>query len=268
MIIAAHIKATPHDRKSQPWFDATCYKERRTTINLLHRARNTKSNKDIKRYNEARKNYKNTLKVKKVKYIESETEKEVEAATADPYLALRPKRPTFTQTIGIDVLKEHFHSILNKENKVTADPVETIVIQKFPEITKEEIVTAINSLKQKKGAGPDHIYNEHIKATQPLLIDLWVRLFNKCIELNKIPEQWTTSIVKILYKGKGDTSLPDSYRGITLESNLFKLFTKILTNRIVALTDHLIPEEQMGFRKGRSTLQAITNLMGTIEESL
>ncbi|PSN30821.1 hypothetical protein C0J52_17327 [Blattella germanica] len=60
----------------------------------------------------------------------------------------------------------------------------------------------------------------------------------------------------------------NSYRGIVLESNLFKLFTKILTNRIVALTDHLIPEEQMGFHKGRSTLQAITNLMGSIEEAL
>ncbi|PSN47593.1 hypothetical protein C0J52_04567 [Blattella germanica] len=186
MITAAHVKATPHERKSQPWFDATCYIERRTIINLQHKARNTKSNEDIKRYNEARKNYKNTLKEKKAKYIESEAEKEVEAATAD--LALRPKRPTFTQTIAIDVLKEHFHSILNKENKVTAYPVETIVVQKFPKITEEEIATAINSLKQKKASGPDHIYNEHIKATQPLLIDLWVRLFNKCIELNKIPE--------------------------------------------------------------------------------
>ncbi|PSN52531.1 hypothetical protein C0J52_14317, partial [Blattella germanica] len=211
---------------------------------------------------------KNSIQNGDIEETSNEAEKEVEAATADSYLALRPKRPTFTQTIGIDVLKEHLHNFLNKENKVTAYPVEIIAIQKFPEITEEEIVTAIYSLKQKKTAGPDHIYNEHIKATHPLLIDLWVRLFNKCIELNNIPEQWRTSIVKILYKGKGDISLPDSYRGIALESNLFKSFTKILTNRIIALTDHLIAKEQMGFRKGRSTLQAITNLMGSIEEAL
>ena len=35
-------------------------------------------------------------------------------------------------------------------------------------------------------------------------------------------------IIKVLYKGKGDPKDTNAYRGIALENNPFKLFTKIL----------------------------------------
>ena len=33
-------------------------------------------------------------------------------------------------------------------------------------------------------------------------------------------------------KGKGDTSSPDSYRGIALESIILKIFTRVITERL------------------------------------
>jgi hypothetical protein len=116
----------------------------------------------------------------------------------------------------------------------------------------------------KKAAGPDGFYNEHLKESAQCLAEL---LFNKCLESGNIPEEWRKSTIKTLYKGKGETNDPNSYRGIALESNIFKLLTRILTNRIVGKVNPKIPEEQFGFRRGRGTLHSIQNLLNDIEET-
>ena len=53
-----------------------------------------------------------------------------------------------------------------------------------------------------------------------------------------------------------------------LENTSFKVLTKILTTRLTAEVDRSIPECQFGFRKGRSTLQAVSNLTCLIEDTL
>ena len=83
-----------------------------------------------------------------------------------------------------------------------------------------------------------------------------------------IPDDWRTAKIKILYKGKGDTTNPNSYRGIALENAIFKIFTKILTNRLEKEVEAFIPEYQFGFRKGKSTQQAIKNLRDEIETAI
>ena len=75
-------------------------------------------------------------------------------------------------------------------------------------------------------------------------------------------------MLKVLYKGKGSPDSPDSYRGIALENTTFKIFSKIITNRLTKETLNMIPDRQFGFRKGRSTLQAISRLLEDISEAL
>ena len=74
--------------------------------------------------------------------------------------------------------------------------------------------------------------------------------------------------MKLLYKGKGDPEDPNNYRGVALENTMFKILTKILTDRLTTTVDSLIPENQFGFRPHRSTIQAITALLEAIEEAL
>ena len=74
-------------------------------------------------------------------------------------------------------------------------------------------------------------------------------------------------MTKIIHKGKGDTSNQDSYRGIALENSAFKIFSKILTKQITTMVDKYIPECQFGFRKGRSTIQAVNYLIDSIEDT-
>src|SRR5690606_135029 len=94
-----------------------------------------------------------------------------------------------------------------------------------------------------------------------ILMTYWNFLFNTCLETGNIPDDWKLSMLKVLYKGKGEMTDPNAYRGIALESTIFKLFTKCVAKRVYAHVEHLIPEEQYRFQKQKSTIQPLKLLV-------
>src|SRR5215469_10087545 len=60
-----------------------------------------------------------------------------------------------------------------------------------------------------------------------------------------------------VYKGKGDKRECSNHRGISVLSVVGKMYGRILIERVRALTDNLIREEQGGFRKGRGCLDQV-----------
>src|SRR5215469_16162091 len=60
-----------------------------------------------------------------------------------------------------------------------------------------------------------------------------------------------------VYKGKGDKRECSNHRGISVLSVVGKMYGRILIERVRALTDNLIGEEQGGFRKGRGCLDQV-----------
>ena len=52
---------------------------------------------------------------------------------------------------------------------------------------------------------------------------------------------------------KGDLSLCDNWRGITLISSPSIVFCKVLLNRIDEVIDDKLRDEQAGFRRGRGS---------------
>ena len=129
----------------------------------------------------------------------------------------------------------HFNCILNKgreDSTVTNQETTAQEPAAWVPFTANEVRNIIDATKRKKAAGPDKIYNEYLKDTAQLLVPTWTKLYNKCLEVATIPEQWRQSIIKVLYKGKGDPKDTNKYRGIALENNPFKVFTKLITERI------------------------------------
>ena len=90
-------------------------------------------------------------------------------------------------------------------------------------------------------------------------------LFNECLHQSKIPEKWDEAIIILLYK-KGDQKDISNYRPISLLNNIYKLFTKIITNRITRTLDENQPREQAGFRKGFSTVDHLHAVNQLIEK--
>ena len=76
--------------------------------------------------------------------------------------------------------------------------------------------------------------------------------------------------IKPLYKGNGHKKGTNNYRGISLLSCSYQLFTGVLYDRIERWTEvnQILPDSQFGFRKGRSTIQADTKLTNTIKFSV
>ena len=75
-------------------------------------------------------------------------------------------------------------------------------------VTTEELKKAIRSAPNGKAFGPDHLYNEHLKAALPQLQDAWASLINECLRRGSIPDGWRGSTVKMLTKAKWTTRTP------------------------------------------------------------
>jgi len=70
-----------------------------------------------------------------------------------------------------------------------------------------------------------------------------------------IPEDWKSSMVLPIYRGKGDPMECGSYRGIKLLDHAMKVVERIFEYRISLQID--IDDMQFGFMKGKGTTDAI-----------
>ena len=109
--------------------------------------------------------------------------------------------------------------------------------------------------------------NEMRKASNNTTLELFNALFNRILVEEKYPEDWNTSLTQLIYKD-GPRDEPANYRGISLSSNLCKLFNSILVARISKYLEEnkLIRLEQGGFRKDNRTSDHIFVLQTVIQK--
>ena len=124
----------------------------------------------------------------------------------------------------------------------------------------EELRRALRALAAGKTGGIDDIPPEFWKAllfSEEACGEL-LSFFQRCWDEKNIPEEWHTSVLALLHK-KGDTSLPENYRPISLLAIGYKLLAWMLQKRIQnGGAENRIRSTQFGFRPGRSTSQAIS----------
>lgn len=136
------------------------------------------------------------------------------------------------------------------------------------EFSIQEVILLLQGLQSNKASGPDGVRNEHLKSAL-VLAPCWTALLNKCMIAGSIPRNWRDAILLVIPKGKGDPTQPTSYRGIAKKSVCYKLLSSLLTRRLnlfLELTG-VLPEEQHGFRAGRSTGSACKLLLRDIQDS-
>ena len=80
-------------------------------------------------------------------------------------------------------------------------------------------------------------------------------LCNGFVKEGCIPEDWKSSVVLPIYKGKGDPMECGSYRGIKLLEHATKVVEKLFEHRIRQQVE--IDDMQFGFMKGKRTTDAI-----------
>ena len=118
------------------------------------------------------------------------------------------------------------------------------------EITQEELNKNIKTLKRGKSTGPDNIPNEAIIEANKTNRTTINNILNNIYNTEKIPDQWQKGEIIRFYKGKGKKGKCSNERGITLGSNMGKLFERIINNRISKVVN--ISEAQAGGAKRKS----------------
>jgi hypothetical protein len=82
----------------------------------------------------------------------------------------------------------------------------------------------------------------------------------ECWRTETVPSEWLVYYMTLLEK-KGDVSLCENYRGISIGETLSKVYTTILKHRLAAPYENIAPEHCNGFRKGRGRSDSIYVLM-------
>ena len=131
--------------------------------------------------------------------------------------------------------------------------------------TSQELENGIKALKQGKTAGLDNIRAEQITQFGSTTRKWLLRFYNNCLRNHRLPKLWRKAKVIALLKPGKDPNDPKSFRPISLLSHLYKLFERLLLNRLQPLIEDHIISEQAGFRPGKSCTGQLLNLTQHIE---
>ena len=133
------------------------------------------------------------------------------------------------------------------------------------EISMDETMKVLRTLKNGKAVGIDNIANEILKV--PAIHPCLHKLYSTCFTSGIIPSVWYKAVIHPILKRGKSPLFPLSHRGISLMSCVCKAFSSILNNRITkyAEDENILAEEQNGFRRLRSCLDHIYALTTIIK---
>ena len=124
----------------------------------------------------------------------------------------------------------------------------------FDLIDDEKLKKTLNSLKSKPSSGHDGISTSLLKYLSPALIAPLRIIINQSLITGIFPDQLKIAKVIPIYK-KGDHTLVDNYRPVSLLSSISKLFEKVAYEQLYAYLhlNKLLYRSQYGFRPDHST---------------
>ena len=94
-----------------------------------------------------------------------------------------------------------------------------------------QVEAALRNMTNGKEPGKDQVNIETLKAGDETIAIQLAKLHTKCITERRIPKTWKEANMVIFFK-KGNRKDINNYRPICLLSNMYKLFTKIITTRL------------------------------------
>ena len=119
----------------------------------------------------------------------------------------------------------------------------------IPQFTTTELDYALKQLKNNKAKDTAGIIAEMLKKGGNKLKLVLLDLYNEIIKPNATtPQQWKHTRITVIYKS-GDKQQPHNYRPISTIPLLYKLFSRLLYNRMEPTLDSQQSHDQAGFRR-------------------
>jgi hypothetical protein len=150
----------------------------------------------------------------------------------------------------------------------TQHPDETPEIGDIHPFTIGELQIAARMMRNKKAPGPDGIPAEVLKLIAVRVPSLLLNMYNACLQTGVFPTPWKVARLVLIGKGKGgDPRLPSSNRPLCMLDDAGKLFERLLKPRLQGAVKAAgdLADNQYGFRKQRSTIDAIKQVVQRAE---
>ena len=155
-----------------------------------------------------------------------------------------------------------YHKVSDLWRATTPDPINI-----SGTFSQREFAAALQHLKPGKVPGLDFICPKFIRHAGAVLKH-WLRDFlSSCLRQLKIPKIWRRALVVTIPKPTKPVGDPKSYQPISLLCVLYKILKRLIYTRVEPLINSLLPKEQAGFRRGKSTVDQIVLLDQNIEDS-
>lgn len=144
-------------------------------------------------------------------------------------------------------LYRHRH---NDDQSPTPTNADDDRIQPF---TEQELDKAISQLRNGRCRDTTGLIAEMLKEGGPTLRAHLLHLYNDVLRADAPPPQdWKRTTISVIHKS-GDTRLPNNYRPISIIPLLYKLFARLLYNRLESHLDGYQTPDQAGFRRTYNT---------------
>ena len=148
-------------------------------------------------------------------------------------------------------------------------PVATNSLQRrqgdAPPFSSEELITALKQMKSGKTKDTSGIVAEMIKYGGGSLHDAILEVFNDLLCPEALPPaSWKRSRLTVLFK-KNDPKCVKNYRPIAIIPILYKLFSRMLCNRIQSDVFTRLSPDQAAYRQGYSTDDHLVTVILLIE---
>ena len=171
-------------------------------------------------------------------------------------MGLQPVKPRAVRTTGGQLCKgpsetlqrwrSHFEGVLNVESTFLVSAIQAVdhhptrdVMSEPP--NEEEVRDALKGLKSNKAGGKDGIIPEMVKHLGSNHLDYVLDLFRTVWKEESVPSEWRDAILVPIPK-KGDLSIYDNWRGISLLDTMGELFAKVIQRRLQVVVEEVLPD--------------------------
>lgn len=154
-----------------------------------------------------------------------------------------------------NLVSSSFSNLLNSFALIDTDPI--------------EVHDILINLKTESAPGWDNIPTKFLKLAKKEIVPVIAHMANLCFRHGTFPSYLKRAVITPVYKG-GDRDDVNNYRPISVLSSISKIVEKLMNKRLLSYLEkfRILSESQYGFRQGKSTEDAITDLSSLITDNL
>jgi len=156
------------------------------------------------------------------------------------------KEPSIDRVRAIREITNNIHVIFNQDHN-------KMLLRK---ITMRGVEEAIMTMPNREAPGPNGFTTDFYKACWPFIKEEVHALVEESMVNKSVLRALNATFLTLIPKEEGVDS-PDRFRPISLCNVIYRIISKVLTNRIKTILPLLISSNQLGYVEGRQILDII-----------